>query len=302
MSIAPAEQLRQLTATKSFFIGIDSDGCAFDTMEVKHKQCFCPNFIHLWGLDPIAGPAKEAWEFVNLYSRSRGLNRFLALRESIMLLANHPGVADHLSILPDLRDLDTWIASETKLGEPALERYASTTSSATIARALEWSRAVNRSVAKTVHGISPFPFMQKSLEKMAGQADIIVVSQTPLEALEREWKEHDIDRFVRFIAGQEHGTKTEHIELAAGGKYAPGQTLMIGDAPGDREAAIANGIRFFPIVPGLENASWERFYTEALDRFLNDTFDEDYQKALTDEFNAHLPETPPWSKTKWTST
>ena len=30
-----------------FFIGIDSDGCVFDTMEVKHKECFIPNMIQL---------------------------------------------------------------------------------------------------------------------------------------------------------------------------------------------------------------------------------------------------------------
>ena len=42
-------------------------------------------------------------------------------------------------------------------------------------------------------------------------ADLIIVSQTPLEALEREWKEHNLEKYVNVIAGQEHGTKTEHI-------------------------------------------------------------------------------------------
>ena len=38
---------------------------------------------------------------------------------------------------------------------------------------------------------------------------------------------------------------------------------MIGDAPGDMKAARANGALFFPINPGHEDESWERFYDEA---------------------------------------
>ncbi len=39
------QQLRILEPAGEFFIGIDSDGCAFDTMEIKHKECFCPQTI-----------------------------------------------------------------------------------------------------------------------------------------------------------------------------------------------------------------------------------------------------------------
>ena len=37
--------LKNMQAEKEFFIGIDSDGCVYDTMEIKHKECFCPGFI-----------------------------------------------------------------------------------------------------------------------------------------------------------------------------------------------------------------------------------------------------------------
>ena len=52
---------------------IDSDGCVFDTMEIKHKECFCPAMIKHWGLQPISKYARMAWEFENLYSKDRGL-------------------------------------------------------------------------------------------------------------------------------------------------------------------------------------------------------------------------------------
>ena len=46
----PAAALENLKPEKEFFIGIDSDGCAFDTMEIKHKECFCPAFINHFNL------------------------------------------------------------------------------------------------------------------------------------------------------------------------------------------------------------------------------------------------------------
>ena len=31
----PAQVLREFTPSKEFFVGIDSDGCVFDSMEIK---------------------------------------------------------------------------------------------------------------------------------------------------------------------------------------------------------------------------------------------------------------------------
>ncbi|MBU6401499.1 MAG: HAD family hydrolase, partial [Verrucomicrobia bacterium] len=95
--------------------------------------------------------------------------------------------------------------------------------------------------------------------------------------------------------GQELGTKTEHLKLAAAGKYPVGKILMIGDAPGDLKAARANQALFYPVVPGKEEASWERFDWEALDRFFAGTYAGPYEQALVQEFEASLPEQPPWA-------
>ena len=74
---------------------------------------------------------------------------------------------------------------------------------------------------------------------------------------------------VGLIAGQELGSKQEHLALAAVGRYEPHRILMVGDAPGDQNAAQANGVLFFPIDPGHEDESWQRFFEEALPRFLD---------------------------------
>jgi len=163
-----------------------------------------------------------------------------------------------------------------------------------INQVLGWSRAVNQSIADLVSGISPFPMVVDSLRKMAGKADLMVVSQTPLEALSREWEENQIEGFLRLIAGQEYGTKTEHIRYAAVGKYPREKILMIGDAPGDLKAATSNGVLFYPIHPGHEEASWELFYHEALDRFFDGSYQGEYQDALIAKFKTYLPENPSW--------
>lgn len=292
----PQNELRNLKSTKEFFIGIDSDGCVFDTMEIKHKECFCPNFIKYFEMQKVSKYAREAWEFVNLYSKSRGTNRFPALIETIHLLGDRKEVKMRNARMPDMLPLMEWIRKETKLGNPALEVYAAIANDPVIDLTLRWSKKVNSDIAEMVHDVPPFPFVIESLEKLIQRADSIVVSQTPLEALVREWKENKMDQLINYMAGQEHGTKTEHIALAAKGKYPDNRILMVGDAPGDFQAAKKNGVLFFPVNPGHEESSWERFLNEALGKFFDRTYAGDYENELIREFDSYLPENPQWDK------
>jgi phosphoglycolate phosphatase-like HAD superfamily hydrolase len=286
--------LLALRPDRDFFVGIDSDGCAFDTMEIKQKECFCPNFIKFWGFQPIARVARETWEFVNLYSKHRGTNRFLAVIETIRLLSERKEVKDRNFIMPDISALTGWTRNETHLGNPALIAYAAEVNDPEIDRTLAWSKKVNEDISQLIFGIPPFPFVRECLEKLQDHADMIVVSQTPGEALKREWEEHDIDRFTRIIAGQEFGTKSEHLKYAAKGKYPDTHILMIGDAPGDLKAARHNGVLFYPINPGSEELSWERLLRNGIDRFLSQKFYGDYQDKLITDFEKLLPEKPHW--------
>ena len=69
------EALKQFQPQHDFFIGLDSDGCVFDSMEIKHKECFTPVFIKHWKLQAASKYARAAWEFVNLYSVWREIGR-----------------------------------------------------------------------------------------------------------------------------------------------------------------------------------------------------------------------------------
>jgi phosphoglycolate phosphatase-like HAD superfamily hydrolase len=289
----PAQILKDLKPAQEFFIGIDSDGCVFDTMEIKHKECFTPCFIKHFRLQAVSKYAREVWDFVNLYSKTRGVNRFPALTRALNLLRARPEVIARRVVVPDTQALEAWVARETKLGNATLQKEVEGGNHA-LDQVFAWSIAVNQAVEDMVFGVPPFPLFRESLLQMVTRADAMVVSQTPTEALVREWKEHNIDPHVRVIAGQEFGTKTEHIKFAAAGKYPANKMLMIGDAPGDFNAAKKNNALFFPIVPGHEEASWERFHREGLARFFAGTFAGAYEAELQREFDASLPEHPHW--------
>jgi phosphoglycolate phosphatase-like HAD superfamily hydrolase len=275
-----------------YLVGMDSDGCAFDTMELKHKECFIPNIINYWNLQGVSKYARETAEFVNLYSTSRGTNRFPALIELFGWLQKRPEVKARGVKVEIPQPLVEWLKRETKLANPALEKAVQETCDPVLAQTLEWSKAINASIEKMVRGVPPFPFVQETLRKLSGRADILVVSATPQEALDREWEEHDLKQYVVEICGQEKGTKQQSLEAAR--MYRPGKTLMIGDALGDFKAAEANQILFFPINPGAEEASWKRCFEEGIDRFLSGQFAGKYQEELLAEFHRYLPARPPW--------
>ncbi len=279
-----------------FLVGIDSDGCAFDTMEIKHKECFIPAFVEHMKLQAVSKYAREVVEFINLYSKGRGTNRFPAYVLALDMLAQRPEVRARNVSLMQLQGLRDWIARETKLGTKTVCPEAERTGDPDLKLACVWSRAVDENVARVVHGVPPFPGVREALETMSRQADLIVCSATPNAALQKEWEEHSIDQFVQAICGQEVGSKKESLAACQTIGYEPSRMLMIGDAPGDMKAAQAVGACFYPINPGHEEESWERFNSEALPRFFAGTFKGDYESNVIAEYDRLLPEVdrPPW--------
>lgn len=291
----PQAELKNLQPRRLYLVAVDSDGCAFDSMEIKHKECFIPNFIKYFDLQPVAKYARETAEFTNLYSKWRGANRFISYLLALDLLKQRPQVIARKAVIPELPGLRAWMQRESKLGNPALAAEAAKTADPDLKRCLDWSLAVNESVANIVYNVPPFPLVRESLKMVSEWADIIVCSATPHEALVREWQEHDIAQYVRFIGGQEVGSKKEMIEMAmADGRYDKQKALMIGDAPGDMQAAKKNNIHYFPINPNREEKSWELFFHQGAETFVNGKYDGDYEARLIADFEKLLPDIPPW--------
>jgi len=295
MSFYSKQDLIDLPKNHDTLVAIDSDGCVFDSMGIKQRDCFHPVIIRHWGLEAIEHQLRETAEFVNLFSKSRGQNRFTALLRVFELLPNRADVKNTGVVTPPVAPLRAFIESNQPLTNTGLERELELTGDPELNRLLQWSLDVNRVIEDTVKNVPPFPWVREALEKMSAMSDRIVCSQTPEDALIREWKENGIEHFVSVIAGQELGSKAEHIKLASRGKYESSNVLMIGDAPGDFKAAAANDALFFPVVPGAEETSWKRLVDESYDRFLRGEYAGSYQDELLSEFDASLPEEPSWN-------
>src|SRR5262249_49262789 len=104
--------LDRFAKQRHFLVGLDSDGRGFDTMEIKHKECFIPAFVRHMGLQSVSRFAREACEFVNLYSKWRGANRFPAYLKALDLLRERPEVRARGAKVPELRALRDWVQRE----------------------------------------------------------------------------------------------------------------------------------------------------------------------------------------------
>ena len=108
-------------------------------MELKHKECFIPHTINSYNLQAVSKYAREAAEFVNLYSKSRGINRFPALVETLQWLQKRPAVIDRNIQITIPAALIEWIETESKLGNPALAARVQETNDPALQQALDWS-------------------------------------------------------------------------------------------------------------------------------------------------------------------
>lgn len=284
--------LKQRHAT---LVGIDSDGCVFNTMHLKQKECFHPAIVEHWRLQAIEPLVRETAEFVNLHSKWRGLNRYVNLARLFDLLGRRPEVKAARIYVPSMDGLKRHLAAGGVASDGPVEEAGRACGDQDMLEAVAWSREVSRRVAAVSHRILPCPGAREALEAIRRDSDAICISQTPTPTIVEEWERNGLIDLVDVIAGAELGTKAEHIRLAIEGRYPPGRALMIGDAPGDEEAARANGIHFYPIIPEQEEASWARLRAEAYPRFLDDTYGGDYERELIAAFHRELPERPPWT-------
>jgi hypothetical protein len=289
-----SEGIKRIQSEQDYFVGIDSDGSVFDTMEIKHKECFCPNTIQYWNLQPVSRYARQAAEFVNLYSKWRGINRWPGLVKVLDLLREHPKVIERNIKISQANQIRAFIDSGLQLSDVGFKIFMDEYPHPELLRGWDWSHAVNQAIREMVHGIPPYTQALEGIKMMAGRADLMVVSGTPTDVILREWTEHSILEYIRAVGGQDVGTKAQQLKFATCGKYLPGHMLMIGDAPGDLYAAQTNDVLFYPIIPGSEEESWERFIEEAFDKFLRGEYTGAYEERLVDEFVKILPEIPPW--------
>lgn len=269
--------------TKEFLICIDSDGCALDTMDLKHRKSLAPCTVYEWGLEEFRDAIQRRWREISLYSMDRGVNRFIGLAKILK------DINENYKRVEDLDSLLTWVQNQDELSVDSLKAEIERTDSPCLKKVLAWSELVSGSIRMidTDQKI-PFEGVREALEKMTGFADIAIVTASNEEEIRKEWVYWDMIEYVEHIYAQEAGSKASSIHRLKELGYAPDHILMIGDAPADLKAAQENGVLFFPINVREEKQSWEEFRREGANRFRNGIYAGRYQDEKITDFYDNL--------------
>lgn len=259
--------LQAFVKQKDYLICVDSDGCAMDTMDIKHFRCFGPCMVEEWGLEEWAKPILNRWNAINLYSGTRGINRFkglaMALTEIDKVYCPIEGVSE----------LAAWAEHAPELSNQAIAEAAKTAKGPCLAKALSWSKKVNAAIdALPEADKKPFAGVAEGLAAAHKLADVAIVSSANREAVEEEWTRCGLLSSVDLLCCQDSGSKAACIAQLKAKGYAADHILMVGDAPGDRAAAEKNGVYFYPILARHEADSWADFASKALPALLSDSY------------------------------
>lgn len=268
---------------KDYLVCVDSDGCAMDTMDIKHFKCFGPCMVDEWGLEQWQDEILTRWNEMNLFTMTRGVNRFQGL--AMMLSLIHEEYRE----IEDVQSLVRWVEVTRELSDRALSEEISKNESSCLKKALAWSEAVNEAIDKLPDAEKkPFPGAPEGIAAAHREADVAIVSSANQKAVEEEWERYGMLSDTDVLLSQSEGSKACCIGRLLAFGYDRDKTLMVGDAPGDAEAAAKNGVFFYPILVRKEAESWKRFENEALKRLRESSYAGEYQKKLLDEFHENL--------------
>lgn len=266
---------------KRFLVCVNSDGCAMDTMNIKHKECYGPELAEVWHLEPWTGEVFKIWNLINLYGRTRGINRFLGLEKALSTFKDMGILKD------DISALTKWTRETRELSNSSLKQEMAKTKSNCLEKTYEWSLRVDEAIGRLPQA-GHFKGVEETLKKISEDASVVIVSSADKKALLEEWEASGFLSFVSKIMGQEEGTKAQCIRELKRAGYGDAGILMVGDAPGDLEAAEENRVFFYPILPGREEPSWQRLNQEAFQKLLSRTYEGAYQASMVKEFNQIL--------------
>ena len=276
--------LQHFVKNREYLVCVDSDGCAMDTMDIKHFRCFGPCMVEEWGLEEWAQPILARWNEINLYTMTRGVNRFKGLAMAL------DEINAQYTAIEGLDELKAWAASAPELSNGALEKALPAAQGPCLAKALSWSKKVNAAInALPESEKKPFDGAAAGLAAAHVAADVAVVSSANREAVEEEWARCGLLGSVDVLCCQDAGSKAACIAQLKAKGYAPDHILMVGDAPGDKAAAEKNGVWFYPILVRHEAESWAELVSTALARLTSGAY-APYGETLAEKFLANLGE------------
>lgn len=275
--------LAEYTKKKEYLICVDSDGCAMDTMDIKHFRCFGPCMVEEWNLFKWENEILYRWNEINLYTMTRGINRFkglaIALRE----------INDTYQKIEEIEVLEKWVAKSKELSNGAIEDMLAENRSIILEKALAWSKSVNEKInALPFEMKKPYEGVKEALAFAHEYADIAIVSSANLEAVLEEWELYGLLDYVDIVMSQNVGSKAFCISEMLKKGYEKEHVMMTGDAPGDYDAAVKNGVLFYPILVRNEKVSWKEFCEKAVLKLYEGTYVGEYQSEKIIQFLDNL--------------
>ncbi len=195
--------LENFKKKKDFLVCVDSDGCAMDTMDIKHFECFGPCMVNEWSLERWEQKILDRWNEINLYTMTRGINRFKGL--SLALTE----INEQYCEIADLDALNKWVNESDELSNNALERAISQNLDyVSLKKALSWSKAVNEEITKLPdEKKKPFEMAKEALEFAHKRADVAIVSSANLDAVLEEWEKYGLLEHTDIVLAQNAGSK-----------------------------------------------------------------------------------------------
>ena len=188
-----------------------------------------------------------------------------------------------------IEEFSAWTKEADELSNASVGRQADETKNEIFKKALSWSVAVNQAINQLPEERKiPFEGVKDGLKAAHEKADVAIVSSANLEAVLEEWQKHGLMDSVDVCLTQNVGSKALCISKMLEHGFSKNHVLMVGDAPGDLGAADKNEVLYYPILVKREKESWERFVTEALPKFLEGTYEGEYQEQLKTMFKENL--------------
>lgn len=264
-------------------IAFDSDGTVMDTMTIKHERCFAPAFLEVFDIEEGKDDIYAHWLDVNLYQKTRGINRFEGLVEILHYARDKYGYrVDGFSSLED------WVLNTPAYSVALLEnRLKEEGSNTCIELALKWSKLVNEKIAD-LPPAKPFAEVLPTIKALHEDFMLVGVSSANRQAVDEEWTRNGLKPLFSGIYCQDEGSKSAILKKVK--EQNPGsEVLMVGDAPKDLEEAKKASCLFYPIIPKAENASFILLKEKAA-CFLNGTYAGQDEEGLIKAFLASLGE------------
>ena len=251
-----------------YLVCVDSDGCVMDTMNCKHFHCFGPCMVTEWGLEAWKAEILDRWNVINLFSMTRGINRFKGLA---MALKEIDGKYTRIT---GVDALVHWADTAPALSNDAVAKAAADATDPAaklvLEKALSWSKAVNADIVELDESLKiPYAGAKEGLAAAHSFADVAMVSSANRDAVEEEWGKFGLLRHTDIVLAQDVGSKAACIEAMLKFGYDPGKVIMVGDAPGDCDAAEKNKVHYYPILVNREKESWEEAVAVAFPKLRN---------------------------------